>query len=90
MIAPMGSEDRRYSRGYLPHIQLEGAAQFDTWRLADSLPASFLNELNEVVKCEPESQRRAMKYRQIERHLDAGFGHQFLRNGQLQAWFKRR
>jgi hypothetical protein len=63
-----------YSRGYLPHFDSLGAMQFITFRLADSLPQTVLNQLEKELEEVPENQRVRERYRRIERWLDAGLG----------------
>ena len=58
----------RYSRGYLPHIEAPGVAQFVTWRLSDALPASAV----EAIKAEMS--------RRVEAYCDAGAGECLLRD----------
>ena len=55
-----------HDRGYLPHLKAEGGIYFVTFRLADSLPATILQQLSEI----PEKQRS----KDIETQLDAGHG----------------
>ncbi len=61
-----------HNRGYLPHLKAAGGNYFVTFRLADSLPAPILRQLDEV----PEEQRS----KQIEQYLDAAHGECWLRN----------
>ncbi len=55
-----------HDRGYLPHLKAEGGKYFVTCRLADSLPATLLKQLEDV----PEKQRS----RKAEEYLDAAHG----------------
>ncbi len=55
-----------HDRGYLPHLKAEGGRYFVTCRLADSLPAKLLKQLEDV----PEKQRS----RKVEEYLDAAHG----------------
>lgn len=57
-----------HSRGYLPHYDDGCAIQAITYRLADSLPAHVLGQLEEQTA--DDTKRRAA----IERYLDAGHG----------------
>jgi len=68
-----------YSRGYLPHFDAPGAWQFITYRLADSVPASLLDEWRAALKLEDERE----KFRRIERFLDAGHGACHLRDARV-------
>ena len=64
-----------YNRGYLPHLKAEGGIYFVTFRLADSLPQSALEELKEIPK--------EARYKAIEAHLDAGHGDCLLSNPKI-------
>lgn len=55
-----------HDRGYLPHLKAEGGQYFVTFRLADSLPAEILNQLDGM----PEKQRP----KKVEEYLDAAHG----------------
>ena len=75
MTFPKNQKDplgRRYSRGYLPHVDAPGLTQFITFRLAESLPRSFLADCETALKgkliSETEYRRR------IEYYLDKGIG----------------
>jgi REP element-mobilizing transposase RayT len=71
-MPPRKKKDEWYSRGYLPHFDCDGAIQSVTFRLADSLPNHVRTGLEEQLRGDPkmELERR----RQIEAHLDAGYG----------------
>ena len=64
-----------HSRGYLPHLKAEGGIYFVTFRLADSLPQSALDELKQLPK---EARSKA-----IEAHLDDGHGACLLSNPKI-------
>jgi len=76
-----------YSRGYLPHFDTSHVIQHITYRLADSLPQSALDqmqaELKEKVRDNdaPQTQLR----RRIEVYLDAGYGSCVLREPDVAA-----
>ena len=75
----MRQEDKdRWTRGYLPHIHVSGATQFVTWRLADSLPVGFYEELKSR---NPDDQR--LVNRETEIALDRGFGSCLLKQPRL-------
>jgi putative DNA methylase len=69
-----------HSRGYLPHFDGEGAFQFVTFRLFDSMPANLLKkwriELDQdrIEKSDIEFRKR------IELYLDQGHGNSYLRD----------
>lgn len=85
------------SRGYLPHVEAEGAIYFVTFRLADSLPRDLLAQLRK----EREALKRAMRagteqagdrirrekirslLRKAERWLDRGLGRCYLRDPRI-------
>ncbi|MEK6662521.1 MAG: uracil-DNA glycosylase family protein [Pseudomonadota bacterium] len=64
-----------HNRGYLPHLKAEGGIYFVTFRLADSLPQSALDELERSA---PETRSK-----QIETYLDAGHGECCLRKPEI-------
>lgn len=68
------------SRGYLVHWDLPGAKQFVTWRLADSLPQSVLDQYRLDQSSEvPEVRKQA--HRKVETALDLGHGSCLLSKG---------
>ena len=66
-----------YSRGYLPHFDNKDTLQFITYRLADSLAQSHLQQLDKL-KDNPniDNEKRA----HIEQCLDSGYGSCILKN----------
>ncbi len=70
-----------HSRGYLPHLKAEAGVYFVTFRLADSLPAPILGQLDEI----PEEQRS----KQIEQYLDAAHGECWLRKPDIAEMLSR-
>jgi REP element-mobilizing transposase RayT len=66
-----------YSRGYLPHFDGGETAQFLTFRLADSLPQSVLD--NWLLELESGIINNAYFRRSVELYLDNGWGECFLR-----------
>lgn len=64
-----------HNRGYLPHLKAEGGIYFVTFRLADSLPQSALDEL--------ERSAPGTRSKQIETYLDAGHGECCLRKPEI-------
>jgi REP element-mobilizing transposase RayT len=85
------------NRGYLPHVESEGATYFLTFRLADSLPSTVLNsiifERNEILaeakrqrrKLSPYESKRLIKVhsKKIEEYLDSGRGSCWLRSSSV-------
>jgi REP element-mobilizing transposase RayT len=63
---------RLRSRGYLPHLEREGAIYFVTFRLADSLPESALREIRLDQKSTVKRERQSSI--QMEEYLDKGTG----------------
>jgi putative transposase len=68
-----------WRRGYLPHFDAPGKAQFITIRLADSLPQSLQRALHAELASMQDNAVGAQtialeKQRRIERLLDAGYG----------------
>lgn len=70
-----------YSRKRLPHLDGAGVTQFITFRLADSLPQIFLNELAEELSHLKKDVER-VKYERIQAQLDIGHGSCILREEQ--------
>ena len=67
------SEYGWHNRGYLPHFDGLGRAQFLTFRLADSMPQELLE------KWRRESKNDIQFRKKVERYLDAGHGKCWLR-----------
>lgn len=63
-----------YSRGYLPHSDHPGLLQVITYRLADSLPAAVLEEINTEVRILPQERQDNERRKRVEAWLDAGHG----------------
>lgn len=82
-----------HTRGYLPHIKVEGATYFVTFRLADSLPRSVVKEIKAEREAllqkakrnkgklskEDEKRLRHLTTERIEEYLNAGHGACWLR-----------
>jgi putative transposase len=68
-----------FSRGYLPHLDAGEITQFITFRLADSLPQSVLDELEYLKKSG--SSTDLERYEKLEAFLDKGHGSCILRQG---------
>jgi len=70
----------------LPHIKVEGATYFVTWRLADSLPQNILRRFEEELELalgnfpsdmpddERNNERERERFRRMEAWLDKGMG----------------
>ena len=65
-----------YSRGYLPHFDSPHVIQHITYRLADSLPRTALEQMQAEVEALflEDKKREAQLRRQIDSYLDAGHG----------------
>lgn len=78
-----------HSRGYLPHLKVEGGTYFVTFRLADSLPQDLQERFQEQLRSlgaeagtamtERAETVRTEQRREIERSLDRNLGACYLR-----------
>jgi REP element-mobilizing transposase RayT len=68
------SEDRYYTRGYLPHLDVAEATQFLTWRLDDAIPPGVWEKILAEIDALPEAERRRERTRRADRLLDEGHG----------------
>lgn len=81
-----------HSRGYLPHLKVEGATYFVTFRLADSLPREVLERLeswraDQLLRRET-GERVAIDAEfsaRLDEHLDRGAGACWLREERVAA-----
>ena len=71
------------SRGYLPHFDQPGLVQSVTFRLADSLPRSFLERCEEELRTLSDPERQAERERRIAAYLDRGAGACHLRDWRI-------
>src|SRR5213594_4035683 len=69
-----------HSRGYLPHFDGGGLAQFITFRLHDALPRDVLIRWKEELKLEKRAETESIMRRRIEAYLDQGHGSCYLNN----------
>jgi REP element-mobilizing transposase RayT len=65
---------RWHSRGYLPHFESSHATQHVTFHLADSLPKSALQRLEDETKNVPREKRDAERQKRIQAWVDGGHG----------------
>jgi REP element-mobilizing transposase RayT len=79
-----------HSRGYLPHLKVEGATYFVTFRLADSLPREVLERLEswraDQLRRREAGERVAIDAEfsaQLDEYLDAGSGACWLRDARV-------
>jgi len=66
--------ERWHFRGYLPHLDDIQKFQAITFRLADSLPAQALAELEAELTRHPPSHRDALRRRRLDQWLNDGAG----------------
>jgi len=71
---PYPQHPRRYSRGYLPHIDGDELVQFVTFRLHDSLPESVMERWRRELENEENHIRERQLRERAERYLDGGYG----------------
>ncbi len=69
-----------YSRGYLPHFDRPNLIQGITFRLADALPDSVIDQWRHELACLDESMRLLEERKRIDKYLDAGHGSCLLRD----------
>jgi putative DNA methylase len=82
--APASSRPKQwYSRGYQPHFDLPNLVQAITFRLADSLPQTVLEEMARELAAYPETKRQTERERRIAAHLDAGHGACWLKDARV-------
>lgn len=66
---PLDEENTTWrSRGYLPHLERDGAVYFVTFRLADALPQHVLAELQAERQAQMAKLRVAGRFRQRSRN----------------------
>ena len=63
-----------YSRGYLPHCDIEGRVQFITFRLADAIPLRAIKGIEAQIADLPDDKQEAERRKRLEKWLDQGFG----------------
>ncbi len=68
-----------YSRGYLPHFNHVGVLQMISFHLADALPSEALKSFKQLLKSEPDSEKR----KQMELYVDAGHGACHLKDSRI-------
>ena len=84
---PIKPIEKRHSRGYLPHFDAAGVAQFVTFRLADSLPATIFEGLEFKLKTK---QINEIEYHwEVEKASDLGNGPTFLKDTRVASLVAR-
>jgi len=71
------------SRGYIPHYDGEGVIQHVTVHLADSLPKSAIDRLEDTIKSMPDAQRKIERRKRLHDWVDAGYGSCVLRTPEI-------
>src|SRR6185369_9034500 len=74
-----------FSRGYLPHWDHPGMIQSLNFRLADSLPASVVEQWRLELIQRPAREAAQAIRRRAEKYLDAGHGECWLRRPDIAA-----
>ena len=69
-----GGANQWYSRGYLPHFDSAVAVQHVTFHLADSLPVSVQERLEQAIRCLPSEKQDAERRKRWDAWIDAGHG----------------
>jgi len=72
-------EDAWRSRGYLPHFDSPEYIQHVTVHLADSLPKSAIERIDQMLEALPNEQRTIERRRRLHDWVDAGHGSCLLR-----------
>ncbi len=73
-------------RGRLPHWEMDAGTYFVTFRLADSLPETVLQQMRRRLSSKLESEERKRQLaRAIERYLDKGSGACYLKQAKIAA-----
>jgi len=79
----VGANRGWYSRGYLPHIDVAGRAQFLTWRLGDAVPKEVIDKWYAELAASEDAERKKEISSRIERYCDSGHGACVLRDGRV-------
>jgi putative transposase len=80
IVEPGPIPSPRRFRGSLPHFNAAGILQHITYRLADSLPARLIQELERELVHLPPGRLKTEKRRRVEACLDSGYGSCILRH----------
>jgi type I restriction enzyme R subunit/putative DNA methylase len=72
-----------HSRGYLPHFESKEKLQHVSFHLADSLPKSVLEQLEEEYKNLPSEKQAVEKRKIVEAWVDAGHGSCVLQESEI-------
>ena len=75
--------DGWHSRGYLPHFNSPVHTQHVTVHLADSLPKSAIERIDQMIEALPDLERAIERRRRLHEWIDAGSGSCLLREPEL-------
>ena len=80
-----GSGDVRgwHSRGYLPHFDHADQVQHLTVHLADSLPKSAIERIDQMIELLPENERSIERRKRLHDWVDAGHGSCLLKQSEF-------
>lgn len=78
-----------HSRGYLPHYDNPQKIQHVTVHLADSLPKSAIEKIDELLEAVPEGERLVERRRRLHAYVDAGHGACILKEPELAEMIER-
>lgn len=71
-----------HTRGYLPHFDSPNRIQHVTVHLADSLPKSAIERVDQMVKAMPDRERRIKRRKRLHEWIDAGHGACYLEDAE--------
>ena len=63
-----------HSRGYLPHFDSPNRIQHVTVHLADSLPKSAIERVDQMIEAMPDGERQIERRKRLHEWIDAGHG----------------
>ncbi|MGZ0707950.1 transposase [Coraliomargarita sp. W4R53] len=72
-----------HSRGYIPHFDSPVRIQHVTVHLADSIPKSAIDRIDQMIEAFADQQRTLERRRRLHEWIDAGHGSCILREPQL-------
>jgi REP element-mobilizing transposase RayT len=74
-----------YSRGYLPHFDMQEQTQTLTFRLFDSMPQAVLDLWREELRLRPAKEAEFERRIRVDAYLDQGHGSCYLKDENLAA-----
>lgn len=72
-----------HSRGYLPHFDSPVHTQHVTVHLADSLPQSAIDRIDQMIESLPDQERTIERRKRLHEWIDAGHGSCILRESEF-------